>query len=63
MPWVIGRALGTCPLLLLQLGRLLLGVCSVVPGGVVAFAPSFAYAAQLVARWTASGMLSKIAAK
>ena len=54
------------PLLLLQLplqvGRLLLGVCRVVPGGVVAFFPSFAYLEQLLAHWggPGSGMLTSL---
>lgn len=34
-----------------QVGRLLVNVCRQVPGGVVAFAQSFAYLEELWARW------------
>jgi Rad3-related DNA helicase len=47
----------------MQLGRLLYNICCVVPGGVVAFAPSFSYAAKLVERWKASGALARIDAR
>jgi hypothetical protein len=47
----------------LQLGRLLHNICCVVPGGVVAFAPSFSYASQLVERWRATGAFARVDAR
>jgi chromosome transmission fidelity protein 1 len=38
-----------------DLGRLLLNAAAVVPGGLVAFFPSFAYADQAHARWGGCG--------
>ncbi len=43
-----------------QVGRLLLNVCRVVPGGVVAFAPSFQYLRQLWQRWQDTGALDAL---
>lgn len=46
-----------------ELGRLLLNVASAVPGGVVVFAPSFAYLSRLETRWAASGALRALGAR
>ncbi len=41
-------------------GRLLLNLATVVPGGLVAFVPSFAYLDQLLARWGETGLLQSL---
>ncbi len=46
-----------------EAGRLLANLASVVPQGLVAFAPSFAYCEQLLQRWEASGLLQQLGAK
>ena len=46
-----------------ELGRLVLNACGAVPGGVVLFFPSFAYAEQVHARWAATGLLRQLAAR
>lgn len=46
-----------------EVGRTLLNVCAVVPGGVVVFVPSFGFAGQLVARWEGTGLWGRIAAR
>ncbi|KAK9822081.1 hypothetical protein WJX74_005614 [Apatococcus lobatus] len=46
-----------------ELGRLLMNICQAVPQGVVAFAPSFAYIAQLHQHWQASGLWDRLSAK
>ena len=46
-----------------EVGALLANVCSVVPGGVVAFFPSFAYLRQASERWRATGALRRMEAK
>jgi len=46
-----------------ELARLLLNIASAVPGGVVVFAPSFAYLSRLEARWAASGALRALGAR
>ena len=44
-----------------ELGACMLQLCSVVPDGIVAFVPSFAYEEQLVAHWQRTGLWSKLA--
>ncbi|XP_046569042.1 ATP-dependent DNA helicase DDX11-like [Haliotis rubra] len=51
------------PALLDELGRLVMNVCQVVPGGVVMFFPSYDYEKKVYNHWDSSGMLKKIAAR
>lgn len=53
----------TAPASLDEVGALLANVCAVVPGGVVAFFPSFAYLAQAAERWRATGAMLRMEAK
>jgi chromosome transmission fidelity protein 1 len=46
-----------------EAGALLLNLAAVVPAGLVAFAPSFAYLEQLAARWRATGLMVRLAAR
>eukprot|EP00803_Ostreobium_quekettii_P010949 evm.model.scf_201EXC.1 EVM.evm.TU.scf_201EXC.1 scf_201EXC:9634-13992(-) len=46
-----------------EAGRLLLNICTIVPEGVIAFVPSFAYAEQLRSRWSATESLGKLSSK
>ena len=46
-----------------ELGRVLLNVCCVVPGGVVVFLPSYQYCHHLLALLTKDGAVDKIQAK
>ena len=46
-----------------EVSSLLANVCSVVPGGVVAFFPSFAYLNQAAERWRATGAMARMEAK
>ncbi|CAI5998177.1 unnamed protein product [Closterium sp. NIES-65] len=41
------------PLQIAELGRLLVNVCSVAPGGIVVFFPSFAYLQEVLSAWQA----------
>uniref|UniRef100_A0A8D8SIC9 DNA 5'-3' helicase n=1 Tax=Cacopsylla melanoneura TaxID=428564 RepID=A0A8D8SIC9_9HEMI len=43
-----------------ELGRLVLGVCEIVPYGVLCFLPSYAYLKQLFKRWSSTGLMDKI---
>jgi chromosome transmission fidelity protein 1 len=49
------------PATLDEIGRLLTNVCAAVPGGVVAFFPSFAALATAQARWAATGAAAGLA--
>ncbi|KAK7097155.1 ATP-dependent DNA helicase DDX11-like [Littorina saxatilis] len=51
------------PRLLDELGRVLINVCSVVPGGVVIFFPSYDYEQRVSAHWQQSGVLARLEAK
>lgn len=46
-----------------EAGRLVANLAAVVPQGLVAFAPSFAYCEQLLQRWEASGLLPQLSAR
>ena len=46
-----------------ELGRAILNLCNVVPGGVVCFLPSYEYEKRLFAHWTTTGCLDKINSK
>jgi len=46
-----------------ELGRLLLNVCTVTPGGVVVFLPSYGYEEVVMRRWRETGLLPKLQAK
>jgi len=46
-----------------ELGRLLLNVSTVTPGGLVVFLPSYAYEEKLMTRWRESNLLSKLRSK
>lgn len=46
-----------------DLGRALLNICTVAPGGVVVFFPSFAYLETVKGRWKESGMLGTLSGK
>ena len=46
-----------------ELGRALLNLCHVVPGGVVCFLPSYEYERKIFTHWTSTGSLDKINAK
>ncbi|GAQ88396.1 Helicase [Klebsormidium nitens] len=51
------------PAMIEELGRLLSNLCTVVPGGLVCFFPSFAYADHVAKSWEAAGILASIRAK
>ncbi|XP_045108856.1 ATP-dependent DNA helicase DDX11-like [Portunus trituberculatus] len=53
----------TDPKVLDELGRVLVNVCTVVPGGVVCFLPSYDYEDKLQAHFTSSGILTRLSAK
>lgn len=46
-----------------ELGRVLVNVCTVVPGGVVCFLPSYDYEDKVRAHFTSSGLLTRLSAK
>ena len=43
-----------------ELGRALTNLCTVVPGGVVCFFPSYEYERRVHTHWTKTGALEKI---
>ena len=43
-----------------ELGRAVLNLCHVVPGGVVCFLPSYEYEQRLFSHWTTTTTLDKI---
>ncbi|CAI5458628.1 unnamed protein product [Closterium sp. Yama58-4] len=54
------------PAMITELGRLLVNVCSVAPGGIVVFFPSFAYLQEVLSAWqagTAGEVLSMMEAR
>ena len=46
-----------------ELGRALLNLCTVVPGGVVCFFPSYDYEKRVYSQWTETNLLDKIGKK
>ena len=46
-----------------ELGRALVNLCTVVPGGVVCFFPSYDYEKRVHAHWSKTGILERIARK
>ncbi|CAI8015021.1 ATP-dependent DNA helicase DDX11 [Geodia barretti] len=46
-----------------ELGRAILNLCNVVPGGVVCFFPSYEYEKRIYTHWTTTGCLDKINSK
>lgn len=46
-----------------ELGRALVNLCTVVPGGVVCFFPSYDYEKRVHAHWSKTGVLERIARK
>uniref|UniRef100_A0A8C2V5Z1 DEAD/H-box helicase 11 n=1 Tax=Chinchilla lanigera TaxID=34839 RepID=A0A8C2V5Z1_CHILA len=51
------------PALVDETGRILCNLCSVVPGGLVCFFPSYEYQHQVLAHWDKSGMLARLAVR
>lgn len=51
------------PALIDELGALLLNLASVVPQGLVVFAPSFSYLDVLAARWESTGLMARLHAR
>jgi len=43
-----------------ELGRLVLNVCRLVPGGLIIFSPSYAYESQVFGRWKDNGLLDQM---
>ena len=43
-----------------EIGRALVGICKVVPSGIVVFLPSYTYEAHLMRRWKATGLLQSL---
>ncbi|XP_030893268.1 ATP-dependent DNA helicase DDX11 isoform X5 [Leptonychotes weddellii] len=46
-----------------ETGRILCNLCTVVPGGVVCFFPSYEYQRQVYAHWDKSGLLARLAVR
>ncbi|XP_071519402.1 ATP-dependent DNA helicase DDX11 isoform X2 [Panulirus ornatus] len=51
------------PKMLDELGRVLVNTCTVVPGGVVCFLPSYDYEQRVYSHFTNSGVISRLSAK
>uniref|UniRef100_A0A2I3LCZ6 DEAD/H-box helicase 11 n=1 Tax=Papio anubis TaxID=9555 RepID=A0A2I3LCZ6_PAPAN len=51
------------PQMMDEAGRILCNLCSVVPGGVVCFFPSYEYLRQVHAHWEKGGLLGRLAAR
>ncbi|XP_027448600.1 ATP-dependent DNA helicase DDX11 isoform X3 [Zalophus californianus] len=51
------------PQMMDETGRILCNLCTVVPGGVVCFFPSYEYQRQVYAHWDKSGLLARLAVK
>ncbi|KAM4819814.1 ATP-dependent DNA helicase DDX11 [Thomomys bottae] len=51
------------PQMMEETGRALCNLCSVVPGGVVCFLPSYEYQRQVHAHWEKSGLLARLATR
>ncbi|XP_074862527.1 ATP-dependent DNA helicase DDX11 isoform X2 [Carettochelys insculpta] len=51
------------PQMMDELGRILGNLCSVVPGGVVCFFPSYEYEKQVYVHWERTGLLTRLANK
>jgi len=46
-----------------ELGRLLTNVCNIVPGGLIAFFPSYEYEKFVYTHWENSGVLARLGTK
>lgn len=46
-----------------ELGRTVGNICTITPGGVVCFFPSYDYEHKVLSRWEETGQLQKIAKK
>ncbi|KAF3816461.1 hypothetical protein GH733_014634 [Mirounga leonina] len=51
------------PQMMDETGRILCNLCTVVPGGVVCFFPSYEYQRQVYAHWDKSGLLARLAVR
>lgn len=51
------------PQMMEETGRILCNLCSVVPGGVVCFFPSYEYLRQVLAHWDKTGLLARLSVK
>ncbi|XP_032730774.1 ATP-dependent DNA helicase DDX11 isoform X2 [Lontra canadensis] len=51
------------PQMMDETGRILCNLCTVVPGGVVCFFPSYEYQRQVYAHWDQSGLLARLAVR
>ncbi|XP_004616973.2 ATP-dependent DNA helicase DDX11 [Sorex araneus] len=51
------------PQMMLETGRILCNLCTVVPGGLVCFFPSYEYQRQVHAHWQENGLLGRLAAR
>ncbi|XP_055975960.1 LOW QUALITY PROTEIN: ATP-dependent DNA helicase DDX11 [Sorex fumeus] len=51
------------PQMMLETGRILCNLCTVVPGGLVCFFPSYEYQRQVHAHWQENGLLDRLAAR
>lgn len=51
------------PQMMEETGRILCNLCTVVPGGVVCFFPSYEYQRQVYAHWDKSGLLARLAVR
>ncbi|KAM5239189.1 ATP-dependent DNA helicase DDX11 [Ctenodactylus gundi] len=51
------------PELMEETGRVLCNLCTVVPGGLVCFFPSYEYQRQVLAHWDKSGLLARLAVR
>ncbi|XP_032205038.1 putative ATP-dependent RNA helicase DDX11-like protein 8 isoform X3 [Mustela erminea] len=51
------------PQMMEETGRILCNLCTVVPGGVVCFFPSYEYQRQVYAHWNKSGLLARLAVR
>mmetsp|Transcript_42978 Transcript_42978/g.69017 ORF Transcript_42978/g.69017 Transcript_42978/m.69017 type:complete len:799 (+) Transcript_42978:75-2471(+) len=51
------------PVVIDEIGRCLLNICTIVPGGTVIFLPSYSYLDQLMARWGQTKLLESLRAR
>lgn len=46
-----------------ELGNAVIGLCNVIPGGVVCFFPSYGYMQQVYDRWQKQGIITRMSVK